>query len=300
MKNFKHILIAVMAAVILSACSPAEGNFTGSEYMPDMAHSVAYEANVFNYYFYNTWDSASTIKLKELSTPRKPVEGTVPRGYAGVSYADASARSDVMANLQGTNALNAVVTPINGSAPFYYGNTEEERQRAIDEIIDNPFPITADGLARGKALYDVFCGICHGEKGDGLGYLASDDNPNKAYAAAPAVLISDDFIASSNGRFYHSIFYGRNLMGAYADKLSYEERWQVIHHIRSLQAKEKKLAYDENANTLNSTFGTPVGQLPPMAENDRGAAPAQEAEAAHEEGHEEGGHDSGEHDSGHR
>jgi hypothetical protein len=40
-------------------------------------------------------------------------------------------------------------------------------------------------------------------------------------------------------------------MGAYADKLSYEERWQVIHYIRSLQAKDAKLAYNQLENTLN-------------------------------------------------
>jgi Ran GTPase-activating protein (RanGAP) involved in mRNA processing and transport len=45
--------------------------------------------------------------------------------------------------------------------------------------------------------------------------------------------------------------YGKNMMGAYKDKLSYEERWQVIHYIRGLQAKEKKLAYNETENTLN-------------------------------------------------
>ena len=46
--------------------------------------------------------------------------------------------------------------------------------------------------------------------------------------------------------------YGKNLMGSYADKISYEERWNVIHYIRSLQAKELKLAYNQLENTLNS------------------------------------------------
>ena len=41
-------------------------------------------------------------------------------------------------------------------------------------------------------------------------------------------------------------------MGSYKDKLSYEERWQVIHYIRSLQAKELKLEYNQLVNTLNS------------------------------------------------
>ena len=291
MKNFKHILIALLAVIILNACSPAEGNFAGSEYMPDMGHSIAYEANVYNYYFHNTWDSASTVKLKELSEPRLPVKGTVPRGYAGVQFASGSARSDVMENLLGQGDLNAISTPLNGSVPYYYGNTEEERLRATAEIIENPFPITENGLARGKELYDIYCGICHGEKGDGLGYLVSESNPNVKYPAAPAVLTSDDFINSSNGRLYHAIIYGKNVMGAYADKLGYEERWQVIHYIRQLQAKEKKLAYDASENTLNPAYGTPASQITQVAVNE-----PEPAEAPAGEDHGQGEHHS---DDGH-
>ena len=118
---------------------------------------------------------------------------------------------------------------------------------------------------RAKALYDVNCGICHGEKGDGLGYLVSDENKNVKYPAAPANFLQDTFYNSTNGRFYHAIMYGLNVMGAYADKLDFEERWQVIHYIRSLQAKEKKLEYTAEANTLNPAFGMPDKQFKQLA-----------------------------------
>jgi len=121
------------------------------------------------------------------------------------------------------------------------------------EITKNPYPITEDGLSRGKNLYDINCGICHGKKGDGAGYLYDSDlNPAAVYPAAPANFLSEEFVAASNGRYYHGIMYGKNVMGGYADKLSYEERWQVIHYIRSLQAKDGKYAYNEKENTLNN------------------------------------------------
>ena len=126
---------------------------------------------------------------------------------------------------------------------------KRKRTRAMAEIIYNPYPITSKGLEQAKPLYDIYCGICHGEKGDGAGYLVREDGG--VYPAAPANFLTDEFIAASNGRYYHAIMYGKNVMGGYADKLSYEERWQVIHYIRSLQAKEKKLVYDETENTLN-------------------------------------------------
>lgn len=299
MKSFKVLLIATIAIIILQACSPAEGEYTGSEYMPDMGHSVAYEANTYNFYYYNTWDGASTEGLWKLSQPRLPVNGTVPRGYAGVSMAsNATAQSAMMGRLRGESSTNEMAVPLSGSAPYYYTDTEEERLRATAELLDNPFPITANGLERGKELYEIFCGICHGNKGDGNGYLVSEENSNAVYPAQPAILLSDEFSAASNGRYYHAIMYGKNVMGGYADKMSYEERWQVIHWIRALQAKDKKLAYDETANTLNESFGMPASRLSQIAEHvSDGEAEAHEGGGDHgdeehgEENHDEEGHD---------
>jgi mono/diheme cytochrome c family protein len=285
MQRLKYSFYILVAVMVLNACKPAGDEFAGSEYMPDMAHSIAYEANVYTNYYLNTWDSASVLSLKELSNPRLPVNGTVPRGYAGVAL-DAEHASETMEVMSGKDAINSISVTPNGSAPFYYGSSEEERTRAIEEIIDNPFPITDAGLARGKELYDIFCGICHGEKGDGLGYLVREADPAKGitsgvYPAAPANFLIDPHNTASNGRYYFAIMYGKNVMGAYKDKLSYEERWQVIHYIRSLQAKDQKLAYTQFENTLNPSFGAPAGEIM--------------VEEVHEEDH----HDSDSHDGGH-
>jgi mono/diheme cytochrome c family protein len=259
MKNIKLILISFSVALLINACSPPEGEFPGSEYMPDMGHSVALEANTYNYYYYNTWDKESTIPLAELvKRPDLPVAGTVARGYAAEALG-AKAGMDVQL---GKDAVTNIRISPNGSVPYYYEDTEEERLRATAEIIDNPFPITADGLARGKELYNIFCATCHGVKANGAGYLwDTDQNPEAKYPAAPANLISEEFSAASNGRFYHALIYGKNVMGGYSDKVSYEERWQIIHYIRSLQAKEAGATYSEEENTFNMTFGVPATEL---------------------------------------
>jgi mono/diheme cytochrome c family protein len=307
MKNIKHLLCALIAAAILYSCAPADSNRTGSEYMPDMGHSVAQEANIYNYYYLNTWDSASTVRLKDLAYPGLPAEGTVPRGYAGAYYANQNGESvaEVMKQLNGANGVSDISVPVNGHVPYYYEDTEDDRTRAIAELVDNPFPITADGLERGQELYNINCGICHGEKGDGVGYLVSEDNPNAAYPAAPANFLLDEHANSSNGRYYHAIMYGKNVMGGYADKLSYEERWQVIHWIRALQAKDKKLQYTADDNTFNPEFGTPMAKFEPIAaagveETDDQADETHEEDGQHEDGeHHDGdhGHDDGEHGS---
>ncbi|MCB0687580.1 MAG: c-type cytochrome, partial [Saprospiraceae bacterium] len=145
-------------------------------------------------------------------------------------------------------------------------DTEEERTRAMAEITTNPFPITADGLDRGKQLYVVYCGICHGDKGDGAGYLVREDGG--VYPAQPANFLLPDFVSSSEGRYYYAIMYGKNVMGGYSDKLSYEERWEVIHYIRSLQAKEAKKEYSETKNTFNNSIPGALteGQMAQMEE----------------------------------
>lgn len=239
------ILGIALFAWLFSVCSPAGVNKTGHEYMPDMYHSTGYEANQYSAYYWNHWDEQSAFAKAQLSQPRGKVEGTIPRGYTAVYYGDASALDVV----RGKNAPNAIAAPVNGQAPFYYENTEEERLRCEQEMVNNPFPITKAGLDGAKPVYDIYCGVCHGVKADGQGtMLAATDK----YPSQPKNLIGDDIIAAGNGRLYFAMMHGKNVMGGYADKLSFEERWQVIHYIRSLQAKEKKLQYSETANTLSN------------------------------------------------
>jgi len=229
MKKKNILLIAALAVVVMmaSSCGSADGEYTGSEYMPDMAHSIAYEINTSNYYHLNQYTADSNYK--KMVMPRKPVNGTIPRGYSGAESVNAAA---VMADMMGK--------PMNGYRAYYYEDTEAERARAMAEITSNPISLTDEGLARGKELYEVYCGICHGEKADGNGYLVRDANPAKGdaggkYPAQPSILTADEYKNASEGRFYHAIMHGKNVMGSYKDKLSYEERWQVIHHIRKLQ-----------------------------------------------------------------
>jgi len=249
--QFCTLLLAVLLA---NACSQPGVNSPGSEYMPDMGHSVAVEANVYNYYYPNTWDERSTIRLKELSMPRSPIAGTIPRGYTGNVKASS-----------GEGSVQEIKVPLNGSVPYHFPNTDAGRAAATAELIYNPFPITDAGLARAQPLYNVYCGICHGEKGDGNGYLVDEENPNAVYPAAPANLLDSAYVYASNGQIYHAIMHGKGVMGSYADKIGYEERWQVIHYIRSLQAKSEEAVYSEAKNTLND-IDHPAS-LGPIAEN---------------------------------
>ncbi|MCP9235473.1 cytochrome c [Lewinella sp. JB7] len=273
MTNLRILAVSLAFAVIVTACSDAEENFPGSEYMPDMAHSIAVEANTYNYYYYNTWNDRSTIPLGELVYPKYTVSGTVPRGYAG-SYSPGMrppAQLDDAESMRGSivdgDHLNAMAIPTNGHVPYYYEDTPEGREAAIADNMANPFPITDEGMIRGGNLYNIFCAICHGEAGNGLGYIYDlDKNPQAKYPAAPASFLRPEFLEASNMRYYHAIMYGYNVMGAYADKMNYEERWQVIHYIRSIQAKENGTEYNQELNTFSPSVATPLVDFDPMAQ----------------------------------
>ena len=77
--NFFTSAIAISAALLgLYGCH-ADGNFTGREYMPDMAHAISYETNLNTYYYYNQF--ISDTAYEKTVQPRTIVNGTIPRGF---------------------------------------------------------------------------------------------------------------------------------------------------------------------------------------------------------------------------
>ena len=39
------------------------------------------------------------------------------------------------------------------------------------------------------------------------------------------------------GSIYHTIYYGKNAMGSYANQLNEEERWQVVDYVLKLKSE---------------------------------------------------------------
>lgn len=99
--------------------------------------------------------------------------------------------------------------------------------------IKNPLDSTSIDKKEAERLYLVNCGVCHGSKLDGNGPLwKGGDGP---YPAAPKNFMADDMKMMAEGTMFHSVTYGKNLMGSYASQLSSEQRWIVIAYIKSKQ-----------------------------------------------------------------
>lgn len=153
----------------------------------------------------------------------------MPNMYESVGY-ETYQESDAFSN--GVEAqLPAKGSIPRGYTPFDVDNTNEGYLYAkenVKSILDS----TQVDLAQGKALYDIYCGICHGNKGKGQGKLVKREK----ILGVPSY--GDRDITS--GSTYHTIYYGKNAMGSYANQLNEEERWQVVAYVMKLRSEIKK------------------------------------------------------------
>jgi mono/diheme cytochrome c family protein len=155
----------------------------------------------------------------------------MPNMYEPVSY-ETYGESIAFAN--GVEAQLPVEGSIpRGFTPFEIDNTTEGYDLAKATLMSSLDSTQVD-FVRGKELYDVYCGICHGNKGDGQGNLVKREK----ILGIPSY--DDAGRAITEGSTYHTIYYGKNAMGSYANQLNEEERWQVVAYVLDLKAKLEK------------------------------------------------------------
>ncbi|MDG1713902.1 cytochrome c [Lacinutrix sp.] len=155
----------------------------------------------------------------------------MPNMYESVAY-ETYQESDAFAN--GVEAqLPAEGTIPRGYTPFDIDNTTEgynEAKANLKSVLDS----TQIDEPRGKELYNIYCGICHGNKGDGKGKLVQREK----ILGIPSY--DDAGRAITEGSVYHTIYYGKNAMGSYSNQLNREERWQVVSYVMKLKADLEK------------------------------------------------------------
>lgn len=179
---------------------------------------------------YETFASTEALTAAGVHYTALPVEGTVPRG-----------------------ALAAY--------PFKNDSIGYVRSAEVKNPLD---PATID-MKEAERMYLIKCGICHGTKLDGNGPLwKGGDGP---YPAAPRNLITDPVTANmAEGTMFHSITFGKNLMGGYYSQLNTKQRWEIVAYIKMKQAEAKGAAAP--ATTPAAPAATaPVSTTPAVAAN---------------------------------
>ena len=95
----------------------------------------------------------------------------------------------------------------------------------------NPLPNNNITLQKGKELYNLYCGACHGENGFG-------DGPARGpLGQRPANFHEEKVKKQSNGDLFWKISTGRNDMPSFEKILSDEQRWQLVSYIRNIPDK---------------------------------------------------------------
>lgn len=201
-----HLALALLSLALMACGGTRKGEeghnptATGLEYAPDMYHSIPLEP----YSQFATGEDYKDEYGRILYTPdgataQRPVAGTIARG----------------------------------KIDWYYPLPNTPEGYAAAAAIENPYPQTAEVRAEGQRLFLLFCKQCHGELGKGDGPITQFQG---GYEVVPAY--DDDLHKDlTQGTIFHSITYGRNLMGGHASQLTPEERWKIARYIQVLQGQ---------------------------------------------------------------
>lgn len=160
-----------------------------------------------------------------------------PNMYYPIAY-NPDQKNPIFSNGISSQVPPANTTPVGFTRFDEYPNTMDGYLAASENVHD-PLPVTKENLVEGRQLYLAFCSPCHGEKGQGNGHIVELGK----YPAPPSYSTGNSSRGGkmkdlTDGKIYHTIQYGLNLMGSYASQLSPDERWKVIMYVHELQKGE--------------------------------------------------------------
>jgi mono/diheme cytochrome c family protein len=206
MKIVKNLMVCLVAVLMLSACG-AGGDDQGTEYAPNMYHSVAYEP------------------YTQVTDP------DAGRWLTSIEYPDGHAEF-FNTNLLNPNGMNMRMPPANTVARNKQGwlpyRIPKDSLELASRKVKNPLDSTEQVLADGKILYETYCDHCHGAKGAGDGKVADK------YAGV-ANLKGDAIKNVTEGHIFHVITHGKGLMWAHGSQISEEDRWKIAKYVKVIQ-----------------------------------------------------------------
>ena len=170
-----------------------------------------------------------SILVSSCSDPSRPNFQYFPDMYESLAY-ETYAESDGF-----SNGIVAQVPPegtiARGWDPYDYPDSNDGYEMAKSDLL-SPLENNDYNLSQGKELYEIYCSVCHGDKGDGMGILAQREK----FLGIPAYIDRE----ITPGSIYHILMYGINAMGSHAGQVNEEERWQIAQYVMKLREESKK------------------------------------------------------------
>lgn len=223
MRLFKSLFVGLVAVAFLASCGAGDDD-QGTEYAPNMYHSVAYEP----YTQITDWNAGRWVTSIEY--PVDPSQGT---GHA--EFYNSNIYNPHRMNMR-EPAPNTVKRNAQGWLPYRLPN--DSTGLRLSDRLKNPLDSTAQVVADGKALYEMYCDHCHGAKGTGDGKVGTgvtvDGKEKSAYAGVPNYK-SDALKNITEGHIFHVITYGKGLMWPHGSQVSPEDRWKIAKYVKTLQ-----------------------------------------------------------------
>jgi mono/diheme cytochrome c family protein len=216
MRFVTSLFVGLSAAVLLTSCG-AGGEDQGTEYAPNMYHSVAYEPYT---------------QIVDEDAGRWVTSIDYPDGHA--EYFNSNKFNPNRMNMR-ESAPNTVSRNKNGWLPYRLG---KDSLAYASAHMKNPLDSTAEIVASGKALYEMYCDHCHGPKGAGDGKVAAGvkiDGVQKGNYNGVPDYKSDALKNISEGHIFHVITHGKGLMWAHGSQISPEDRWKIAKYVKTLQ-----------------------------------------------------------------
>ena len=100
----------------------------------------------------------------------------------------------------------------------------------------NPLPADDVSVAAGKAVYERECLSCHGSTGRGDGPAA------RALVKDPGNLSSPKLWEQTDGALFWKITVGKAPMPTEENRITEEQRWQVVNYVRTLAPRPSPAA----------------------------------------------------------
>ena len=199
MKLFKYIIPVTFLTAVFFFASCDSKREPGKIYMPDMAYSRAYES------FAKRDSTKFTMDMFKkggdmIFFNNVPPSGTIKRGEL-----------------------------------FPYTLPNDSNGYKMSSTVKNPYDsaiITKAQMTEAGRLFNINCAICHGAGGVANGPIATG-----GYVGGVANLTAEAYVKMADGTMFHSITYGKGIMGSYASQVTRAQRWMIIKYIRTLQPK---------------------------------------------------------------
>lgn len=161
----------------------------------------------------------------------KPNYQYMPNMYESVAY-ETYSESDAFNSPTGLKGKEGQI-PAEGSikrgfVPYGIPNTTEGYDFS-KTITTSPLDGKAVDMKKAEELYGIYCAICHGETGNGMGKLVKQEK----LLGVPSYKDRQVTI----GSIFHVQTYGLNSMGSYANQLSQQERWMIAAYVLELKSK---------------------------------------------------------------